>query len=205
MHASARVTHTFAEGEIRLTLEGPADPDGLVREAERAGDPGAGYWAHLWPASRALASFVARSSMVGPGVRVLEIGCGLGLAGFVAAARGAQVRLTDIRPEALELARDNAFRLGLDVCVERLDWNALVDHETPVDVLLGADVLFSESAHGPIAAMIAQLGAVALLADPNRRSADGFAAALDARGVASWVTRLGPGVRLFVCQPRAGS
>jgi len=48
------------------------------------------YWAHLWTGSRALARWVAMEIEC-PGKRVVEIGCGLGLAGIVAARRGGSV------------------------------------------------------------------------------------------------------------------
>ncbi|MGB1697843.1 MAG: methyltransferase, partial [Thermoplasmatota archaeon] len=44
----------------------------------------------------------------GPGVRVLEVGCGTGLVGLTAAKAGAEVTLTDANPFAVELARHNA-------------------------------------------------------------------------------------------------
>lgn len=201
----SRVMHEFDEGGVRLSLEGPGSPDDLVRAEEARGDAGAGYWAHLWSASRALAGYVARGSMVGPGVRVLEIGCGLGLSGFVAAARGAEVTLTDYHEDALAVARENAARLGLGVRVARLDWREDRPARGCADVILGADVVYDESAHEWIARLIARVGCVALIADPDRRRADGFADALDRAGVGAWVTRLdggGSSVRLFVCQSR---
>ncbi|EYT83651.1 methyltransferase type 11, partial [Streptomyces sp. Tu 6176] len=43
---------------------------------------------------------------VGPGTRLLALGCGTGLALLLAAARGAEVTGTDTRPEHLALARE---------------------------------------------------------------------------------------------------
>jgi release factor glutamine methyltransferase len=47
------------------------------------------------------------------GERVLEIGCGAGLAAVLAARAGAHVVATDIRPEAVLSTRDNAARNGV--------------------------------------------------------------------------------------------
>ena len=54
-----------------------------------------------------------RHLRVRPGERVLEIGCGAGLAAVLTARAGAHVVATDIRPEAVECTRDNAARNGV--------------------------------------------------------------------------------------------
>jgi release factor glutamine methyltransferase len=48
-----------------------------------------------------------------PGERVLEIGCGAGLAAVLAARAGARVVATDLRPEAVACTRENAIRNGV--------------------------------------------------------------------------------------------
>ena len=50
---------------------------------------------------------------------VLDVGCGSGVLGLTLAAErpGWRVRLSDISPDALALARENAAALGLDACV----------------------------------------------------------------------------------------
>ena len=53
-----------------------------------------------------------------PGERVLEIGCGAGLAAVLAARAGAHVIATDIRPEGVACTRDNAARNGVADAVE---------------------------------------------------------------------------------------
>src|SRR5271165_5058969 len=87
-----------------IHLVHPTDPDRLlddplVRDWNRYDDymP---YWAYLWPGAYLLAEAVAREpwpqadrAAVRP--QALEIGCGLGLAGLVAVARGIVVQFTD--------------------------------------------------------------------------------------------------------------
>lgn len=184
---------------MSLRIEAPADPDGMVRLAELDSDAGDAYWAHLWPASKILASFVARSAIIGPGARVLEIGCGLGLCGLVAAARGASVTLTDRSDDALALLAANAARNKLDVRVRRLDWDDPGPIDAGFDALLGADVLYAPDSHAPIARLIERLGCLALICDPNRRTADGFIDTLRELGVSVWTTGA-PGGRIFMCQ-----
>jgi SAM-dependent methyltransferase len=72
-------------------LEDYVDPAALLRDADAPEPP---YWAHLWTGSRALARLAA-TQIECAGRRVVEIGCGLGLAGIVAARRGAAATLID--------------------------------------------------------------------------------------------------------------
>jgi release factor glutamine methyltransferase len=54
-----------------------------------------------------------------PGERVLEVGCGAGLAAVLAARAGARVVATDVRPEAVACTRENAARNGVADRVEK--------------------------------------------------------------------------------------
>jgi predicted nicotinamide N-methyase len=60
----------------------------------------------VWPGSRALARLLAAVDC--DGRRVVEIGCGLGLAGLVAARRGASVMFFDAAAEPLQFVRRSA-------------------------------------------------------------------------------------------------
>jgi ribosomal protein L11 methylase PrmA len=58
---------------------------------------------------------------------VLDLGCGMGLAGTVAALLGARVLLGDIETACLLFARLNAERYGGDrVAVRRIDWHRVL-------------------------------------------------------------------------------
>ena len=132
-----------------------------------------------WPAGTARLSMPAR--------RALDLGCGLGLAGLAAAAAGWRVLLTDYEPAALDFARASAEANGLAERTEfaRLDWRTPPD-PAGYGMLLGADVLFEARWVEPIAEIarrFAAAGATALICDPNRRTAEGFADALSRRGV----------------------
>jgi len=62
-------------------------PEELIDEEAFANDEFLPYWAELWPAARALAAALPPVA----GLRVVELGCGLGLPSLVAAAGGAEV------------------------------------------------------------------------------------------------------------------
>src|SRR5437879_4526309 len=65
------------------------------------------YWADLWPAARMLAKAILREPWQ-PGLEALEIGCGLGLPGIAALARGLHVTFSDYDLTALRFAAGNA-------------------------------------------------------------------------------------------------
>ena len=79
-------------------------------------------------------TFYAESLRVEPGERVIDIGTGSGLLGIFAALSGGQVSGTDIAPEAVGLAAENARRNGvtLDARVGAL----FGDFTGPFDVIV---------------------------------------------------------------------
>src|SRR5207249_1626667 len=82
-----------------------ADLERLVdRGALLRGEAEPPYWAYPWIGSRSLAEYVTRWMDL-RGRRVLEIGCGLGIAGLAAAAAGADVVFVDAAPPALAFVR----------------------------------------------------------------------------------------------------
>ncbi|MBI2204002.1 MAG: methyltransferase [Candidatus Rokubacteria bacterium] len=66
---------------------------------------------------------------VRPGERVLELGCGLGLAAVLMAREGARVVATDVVPSAVAATRANAILNGVDVDVRLGDCYAPVAGE----------------------------------------------------------------------------
>ena len=93
-------------GGLALSLLRPGTPEDLIDEEAFADDEFLPYWAELWPAAHALAAALPPVA----GLRVVELGCGLGLPSLVAAARGADVTATDWAPEAVELLRRERAR-----------------------------------------------------------------------------------------------
>ena len=60
------------------------------------------YWAELWPSGLALARALPPRL---DGLRVVELGCGLGVPSLTAAARGAEVTALDWAQDAIDAAR----------------------------------------------------------------------------------------------------
>lgn len=157
-----------------------------IDPATFAADERLPYWADLWASSLGLAEWCLTSRALRDR-KVLELGCGLGLAGIAAALAGASVLLTDYEDDALAFARCNAMRnLPPDVfagCVQfqRLDWRnpAALDK---VDVVIAADVVYERRNFSPLLSLIGQVllpGGAAVFADPDRSIGREF---LDAAG-----------------------
>ncbi|MBL8746036.1 MAG: 50S ribosomal protein L11 methyltransferase [Phycisphaerae bacterium] len=198
---SGVVVRCMRFGAIDVRIETPGDADAVVREAELSGSAERGYWAHLWPAAVMLAGYVARTGLVTRGTRVLEIGCGVGLVGIVAALRGAEVVLTDYCDEAVAAAARNATLNGVDAAARKFDWRDEPDPAWDPGVLLGADVLYFEESHGAIARLIARLGCVAILGYPNRPATAEAAGVFGEEGLRVWGAAAESG-RVLLAQAR---
>jgi predicted nicotinamide N-methyase len=154
------------------------------------------YWAELWPAGLELARALPTRLA---GVRVVELGCGLGVPALVAAARGADTTAVDWASDAVELLGRNAARNGLVVDARVADWRAF---EGRFDLVLAADVLYEARNVGPLLDLLPRLAPEAILAEPGRP----HAAAFLERARSSWaIEPIGERVyRLGGLQPRAG-
>ena len=179
------VVETIGLGSVKLRIERPAAPEELLDESRFAEDEFLPYWAEPWPSGEALARHVTARALAGR--RVVEVGCGLGLPALTAALGGARVLATDWAPEAIALLARNARRNGLDpelLTARRIDWRepAALVADGPFDLLLAADVLYEERNAAPLVELVEALECEALVADPGRRHAKRFLAALRAAG-----------------------
>lgn len=180
-HPAPLIEHVISLPGRQLQIRAYASVDALL---ERVSDPDdIPFWAELWSSSRALAGWLWQQDL--RGLRVLELGCGVGLAGIAAALRGARVLQTDYAPEALALSRDNALLNGCRSISRRLaDWRRFPDLGS-FDLILGADILYEPQVHPDLARVLErhlEPSGRAVLADPGRMGAERFLAAAEARG-----------------------
>ncbi|MBL8750282.1 MAG: methyltransferase [Planctomycetes bacterium] len=103
----------------------------------------------MWPAAVALARSVARLGC--EGLRVLDLGCGLGVPGVAAARERASVVFADREADALAFARWNAVGNSVrkDAVACRIDW-ARETVPGSFDVILMADVSYRPLHHEPL-------------------------------------------------------
>lgn len=180
-----------------LHLERGAAPDPKYDPKTFADDKP--FWAYLWPSAAAL----ARSIYAGPdlsGKRLLDLGCGLGAAGFAAAVKNADVVLADIRPEAMVLAEQNAAKNQLQIGARVVDWNAPPPDLGTFDFIVAADVLYDDGMLRGVLRFVRRHlspGGNALIADPMRVLPGGVAGAAHLNGLecSSWVWSEGTSVQ----------
>jgi predicted nicotinamide N-methyase len=170
-------------GDVTFHIDRPIDWDKLldhpwVRSAYAADDY-VPYWAQLWPAARMLAKIVSREDW-GPNPRdlqVLDVGCGLGLAGIAALARGLSVTFSDVDETAVSFAAKNARLNGFTAF-----GTLLLDFRDPPNdrkypVVIGSDLMYEERLVMPLVGLLdATLapGGVCLITDPDRLPAKNF-------------------------------
>ncbi|TNE75871.1 MAG: methyltransferase domain-containing protein [Gammaproteobacteria bacterium] len=119
------------------------------------------YWSFCWGSGRALAQRLLSKPELVAGKTVLDFGCGSGVVAIAAAMAGAcRVIACDSDPVAREAALINA---ALNHC--NLEVLADFSHlETPVDLLLAADVLY-DSDNLPLLQLFRRRAERVLLAD----------------------------------------
>ena len=152
-HFSERLTF----GAVELDLLRPESAEALLDEEAFAHDEFLPYWAELWPAAHALAAALPDVA----GLRVVELGCGLGLPSLVAAAREARVTATDWAAEAIDLLRRNAARNGLELTAECRDWREPWDER--FELALAADVLYERRNAEPLVQRLSTLADASLI------------------------------------------
>jgi predicted nicotinamide N-methyase len=183
-------------GELRIPFTQIKDPDRVLddicAEADRRekidGHPlrdeemHLPYWAELWDSALGVGQWLCDQTS-NQRRCVLDLGCGMGLAGTVAAALGHRVLLADIEADALLFARANAMQFDPHVRARRVDWrHDRVDEH--FDLIIGADVLYDKSQWDYLepffAAHLAPGGSV-ILGEPGRQSGEVFVTWISAK------------------------
>lgn len=178
----------FTHGTVAVSLyrvsrlEDHVDRESLLRD-DRAAEPP--YWAHLWVGAIGLARRLAESSAPS-GRRVLDLGCGLGLPGIVAAALGAEAWCVDRVPAALEFAAASAERnhLAPKVRCVLLDF---MNEElgADFDLILAAELVYDPQSYRPLCDFLdrhLRHGGEIHLTDAFRSDAVSFFTELRSRG-----------------------
>ncbi|HMR42570.1 MAG TPA: methyltransferase domain-containing protein [Saprospiraceae bacterium] len=176
---------------IRISTVGNVDAlyDRLIAKGadhEDVRDERIPYWADLWHSALALARYLVASGIVQPGMRVTELGCGLGLSGIAAGLLGAELTFTDYMDEALHYARLNWQQNIPDRPAQfvRMDWRQ-PDPTLAADLILAADVVYEQRAIEPLLhtfKTLARPGGLILLSEPGRAVGKTFFEKLPAAG-----------------------
>ena len=167
------------------------------------------YWAELWDSAAGVAEFLVKQyedgqwrlqdgedrpasipspdlspSSSSPQPTVLDLGCGMGLTGTVAAALGARVLFADLETPPLLFARLNSLPWAGRVHTRQLDWRTDRLGER-FDLIIGSDVLYErkqwENLEPFWRAHLAPGGTV-LLGEPGRPTGKAFPEWITSRG-----------------------
>lgn len=168
-------------GARRLTLlrvkdlERYVDREALLRDD--AEEPP--YWAHLWTGATALARYIEEQIDCAD-LRVLDLGCGLGLTGIVAGLKGGRVTFADKEHDALIFAAANA-RMNHCPLFETRVLDFTQDEQSKVEqqfsLILGAEILYDRSTFPALVSFLAHHLApngLALFADARRTNTEEF-------------------------------
>ena len=167
-----------------------ADPDG---HGERLGISSAQWslFGQVWPSGQQLAQAMQDFDIAGK--RILELGCGIGLASLVLQRRGARVVASDIHPLAESFLAYNAALNALPaVHYRQLSWDVPLPNLGRFDLIIGSDLLYERGQPERLGEVIerhANERAEVLVTDPGRGNSTRFSRALAAQGFSVAETR----------------
>ena len=174
-----------ADLEIRSLLDRNQFSDPLG-EAEAAGISAATWplFGQVWPSAQKLADLMQGWNI--GGLRILEIGCGLGLASLVIHRRLGNITASDCHPLTETFLK---FNLGLNALPALKYGTGNWGRDNPAlgafDLIIGSDVLYERSHPAQLAEFIqrhAAIHAEVLIVDPNRSNRNAFHRAMAANG-----------------------
>ena len=159
------------------------DPDG---RAERAGISSATWpiFGLLWPAGIALAQEMNRFPFAG--MKILEVGCGIGLCSLVLQRRGANITASDYHPLAEEFLRYNSALNGLPpIKYRNAPWAGPNPALGRFDLIVGSDLLYERGHPAELAAFLAghaESASQVIVADPGRSRCGQFTTRMSGEG-----------------------
>jgi predicted nicotinamide N-methyase len=178
MHDSTLQEISISIGRLRVFMAGPRDQS---ESGERIS-----FWWGLTSAAVALSRHLeARGALRGE--RIVELGCGLGLAGITAGLLGAKVTFTDYVATALAHAEQNCRLNGVASAMADfvpLDW------EDPGDIgkfslALGSEILYDYFTHSALIDLLERIlepNGTILFADRKRLVVSRFLGRLAGKG-----------------------
>lgn len=138
----------------------------------------------VWDSGRTLARVM--SDYEGDGRRILEVGCGIGLASLVLNKRGLDVTATDHHPDAdAFLQRNAALNGGPAIPFVRAGWDEDPAFEGPFDLVIASDVLYERGHAEALSAFIDRQTtrqSEVIMVDPGRKQTARFSGLLRSQG-----------------------
>jgi len=163
-------------------------------EAEREGISCAAWpiFGLLWPSSRVLAHVMLTLELGGK--RILELGCGLGLASLVVHRRGGNITASDCHPLAADFLLENLKLNHLPAMKYQTgNWSRHNPLLGRFDLIIGSDVLYDRGQPQALSQFIdlhAQPDGEVLIVDPDRGNRVSFSRKMDSLGYSHTETRI---------------
>lgn len=134
----------------------------------------------VWESGEVLARLMARQDINDK--RILEVGCGLGLASLVLNKRSADISATDYHPEVETFLKINTeLNTGDAIPFEQSNWNSLESGLGEFDLIIGSDLLY-EVEHIELLSQFVELHAreacEVIIIDPGRGNHAKFSKAM---------------------------
>lgn len=167
------------------------DPDGA---AERAGISSASWplFGLIWPSARVLAD--AMQTLEIDGRRVLELGCGLGLASLVMRRRGADITANDRHPLAAAFLSENLSLNRLaPIDFQTGGWADIAPGLGKFDLIIASDVLYERDQPDILSHFIDRHSrdkVEVIIVDPNRGNRPRFSRSMAELGYGGRETRV---------------
>lgn len=140
----------------------------------------------VWDSGRVLAHLMLDYDVGGR--RVLEVGCGIGLASLVLNHREVDITATDHHPDAAGFLEDNVMlNGGPEIPFVRQGWTDGVSEMSEFDLIIGSDLLYDRDHFAELSAFIdrhARPACEVIIVDPGRRQRGRFERAMRGLGYA---------------------
>jgi methyltransferase-like protein 23 len=167
----------FLIGNLSIEIFAP-DDSGIKKDYKKGQSNSISpYWARVWPAAIGLCHFLQDNLHYIENKKVLELAAGLGLPGIFCASYACQVCISDIEPQAVELARQSALHNKLvNIDCRVIDWNYVQEMIAP-DVLLLSDINYEPAQFEKLFSVISYFLAnqcTIILSTPQRLMAKDF-------------------------------
>ena len=138
----------------------------------------------IWPSGEMLARLMFRYKIEGK--KILEVGCGIGLASLVLNHRRADITATDHHPEVQDLLSSNAaLNEDREIRFVRTAWSDSNGKLGEFDLIIGSDVLYESEHVEQLARFIdnhAKLHCDVIIVDPGRHQLGRFRTQMARRG-----------------------
>jgi predicted nicotinamide N-methyase len=142
----------------------------------------------VWASSQVLANYMLEFDI--ERLRILEVGCGIGLTSLMLSHRQADITATDRHPEVAGFLEINTRLNGLEtIPYHQCDWKDQNDHMGQFDLILGSDLVYEPGHAELLSAFIdhhARARSEVVTVGPGRREQSRFNHCMTDLGYRHW-------------------